>query len=139
MENQVKLTEVQAIESELQSMSEDAIRTQNISCLMEQGMRIAAWISFTGQEMAKAKKLWNDDKAKAYRDVHASMTAVGEHLSPSLFKDYVNAKCSQSQFVFDSIERTHRSSERILDFLRTCISGLKAEINADLFHSNQRG
>jgi len=133
---EIKFTEVQAIDSELQSMSEDAIRTQNITYLMEQGMRIAAWISFTGHELAKAKKLWNDEKAKTYRDVRASMKSQGETYGPMLFKDYVSAKCGDREFVFDSIERTHRSCERILDFLRTCISGLKAEMQSSQYTSN---
>lgn len=133
-----KFSEVQAIETELQSLSEDAIRTQNMTYLMEQGLRIGAWISFTGQEMANAKREWNEAKAKRYETIHASMRAIGDNYPPTIFKDYIAAKCSQEQYIFDSIERTHRSAERILDFLRTCISGLKAEINADMFHSNQR-
>ena len=134
----VNFLEVQAIETELQSMSDDAIRTQNITYLMEQGLRIGAWISFTGQEMAKAKREWNEALTKSMETIHISLQSQGITYAPSVFNKYVSARCSEEQFVYDSIERTHRSAERILDFLRSCISALKAEISADLFQSNQR-
>lgn len=133
---EINFSYVQSIDSELQALDEEAIRSQNISYLMEQGIKIAAWISLTGSEMSKAKKNWNDEKAKTYRDVRASMKAVGDNYGPMLFRDYVGAKCADTEYIYDSIERTHRSCERILDFLRTCISGLKAEIQANQYTSS---
>lgn len=129
----IQLSECQAIDTELQSIDQEAIKTQNINYLMELGLKIAGWISFTGNEMAKAKKIWSDKKAKVYQDVRLSMKAIGDDYKPMVFKDYVAAKCAQEEYGYDSIERTHRSCERVLDFIRTCISALKSE----LFSSQQ--
>lgn len=124
----VLFDEILSIEGELETIDQDAIRSQNITYLMEFGIKLSAWIAFSGNQMAIAKKLWNDAKRKAYMDVRASMKAVGDNYGPMLFKDFVSAKCSSEEFAYDTCERVNRSATHTLDFIRTCLSTLKTEM-----------
>lgn len=94
--------------------------SQSINDLIDKLGQLSVSLAFVNNQMAIAKKVWNDTKVDAYNSVDLS-------LSPSVLKDYINAKCSEHQFNYDLCERTSRSMVHAIDSLRTAISALKGE------------
>jgi hypothetical protein len=78
-------------------------------------------------QMAVAKRALNKKKVEVYNNLVASNVANAEFYSPSLAKDYINAKLDQEQYEYDLCERCSRTVLHTIEALRTCISALKEE------------
>jgi hypothetical protein len=75
--------------------------------------------------MAVAKRALNKKKVEAYNNLVTGENS--EFFSPSLAKDYINAKLDQEQYEYDMCERCSRTVLHTIEALRTCISALKIE------------
>ena len=129
---EINFSAVQAIGTELQSYDKEAMGSQSIAHLSDLGFRLAGWVEFTGQEAIKAEKFLMDERGRIRESLRSSA------FTPTMIKDIQNEKTSQHKYVMESIKQTNDSAKRTLDFLRSCISALKSEINANMYHSNQR-
>lgn len=123
---ELKITTVQAILSEIESLGPD--HSQSTSSIIEVGMRFSGWVSFTGQQMAIAKRALNDKKTQMYNQFVFNHTARGITITPTMAKDYVSGKCAEEQYNYDLCERCNRSLVHVLDFLRSALSTLKQEM-----------
>jgi len=101
---------------------------QSISLLMDWGFKLQQWMAFAGSQQAEAKKLLHDARRQAMVNLVASLKANGATLAPSLQKDYVNDLCAEENYNYELAERCNRCCVHALDFVRTCISTLKIEL-----------
>lgn len=95
---------------------------------------IALWCAtqraYTGEQMAIAKKDWQDAKKKAYETFIASNEANGtrvEKYGVMVVKDYIAAKCGDYEARYEYIERTSAALDSMIKALMTVISSLKEE------------
>ena len=105
----------------------EEFKTQSVNDLIDKMNLLCNALPFVNNQMALAKKLWNEAKVKAYYDLITSSSANEKYFAPSLAKDFVNAKCSNEQYAFDVAERCSRTIVHLIDALRSCISALKEE------------
>lgn len=104
------------------SVSPQALYELSISC--------AGWKSFTGEQMATAKKIWQDAKRRAYQTFvvsnEANQTRV-EKFGVMVIKDYINSTCGEQEANYELIERCNNACGYMIDICRTIISALKEE------------
>jgi hypothetical protein len=77
--------------------------------------------------MAEYQRKFRQEKKAAYEQLAFSSKANDKYYSPSLAKDFIDAKCSESGYVYDLAERTSRLCSHTCDCIRTIISSLKSE------------
>lgn len=116
--------------------STDEFKSQNIQSLIDRLNLLCNALPFVNGQMAIAKKNLNEAKVKAYHNLITSSTANEQYFAPSLAKDFVNAKCGNEQYIYDTAERCSRTIVHLLDALRTCISALKEETRALSYSQN---
>jgi hypothetical protein len=129
----LQLSKVEAIQTELECIGAETIKSQSIQELIELGANIVGWMAFTGQQMAIASKEYNEAKSRSYMGLEMSMKANGMKFTPMLAKDFINSKCSKELYAYEFTERVNRSCTHSLDFIRTAISALKAELTSITF------
>lgn len=128
MTDRINITEIQAIQSELQTMDAYITAQQNVSSLIDLGGKLASWIAFTGEQQSKAKRVWRKEVTRCYDNYVFSKMAFDMKVTPSMANKYAEGKSGEYEADYEMVERTHRSCVHILDFLRTCISALKQEM-----------
>lgn len=116
--------------------STEEFKSQNLQTLIDRINLLCNALPFVNSQMALAKKKLNEAKVKAYYDLISSSQANEKYFAPSLAKDFVAAKCSDEQYVYDLAERCSRSIVHLIDGLRTCISALKEETRALSYSNN---
>lgn len=77
--------------------------------------------------MAEYQMKFRKEKKGAYLNLIASETASQKYFAPSLAKDYVDAQCSDTGYIYDLAERLSRLCSHVIDAIRTIISSLKSE------------
>lgn len=129
---ELNLKEVQSINEKLQN-TDPVFMAQSPQSLYELCIWCAAQKSFTGEQMAIAKKQWQDEKKKAYETFtlsnEANQTRV-EKYGVMVVKDYINAKCGEFEARYEFIERTNNACGYMQDGARTIISSLKEEMKS---------
>lgn len=126
---QLNLKEVQKINETLQA-TDPQFMAISPQALYELCIWCAAQKSFTGEQMAIAKKQWQDAKAKAYQSFILSNEANRDKVDKfgvMVVKDYIAAKCGEFEAAYEYIERTNNSCGYMIDAARTVISSLKSE------------
>lgn len=123
---QLDIERVRAINQEIEAMG--PFDTNSIDALIQTGIRFAAWLAWTGEQMALADMLRNDAIVAAYQKHVFNQAARGLKVTPMIAKEYVKASCSKEQFNFDLCERCNRSLVHVLDLLRSILSALKEEM-----------
>lgn len=91
----------------------------------------AAQKAFTGEQMAIAKKQWQDRKAKAYETFVISSEANqtrSDKFGVAVIKDYIAAKCGDYEARYEYCERTNNACGSMERTLVTIISAIKAEM-----------
>lgn len=114
----------------------EEFKTQNLQDLINRLNLLCNALPFVNSQMALAKKKLNEAKVKGYYDLITSSSANEKYFAPSLAKDFVAAKCSEEQYVYDVAERCSRTITHLIDALRTCISALKEETRALSYSGN---
>jgi hypothetical protein len=126
---QLNLKEVQKINEKLQN-TDPAFFAANPQALYELSIWCAAQKSFTGEQMAIAKKEWQDAKKKAYETFVVSNDANQarvEKFGVMVIKDYINAKCGKEEATYEFIERTNNACGYMEDAARSVMSSLREE------------
>lgn len=125
----LNLKEVQAINEKLQN-TDPLFMASSPQALYELCIWCAAQKSFTGEQMAIAKKQWQDAKKKAYNTFILSNEANRDRVDKfgvHVVKDYIAATCGNLEAIYEYIERTNNACGYMIDSARTVISSLKSE------------
>lgn len=125
----LNLKEVQRVNETLQN-SDPSFLTQSPQALYELCIWCAAQKAFTGEQMAIAKKEWQDAKKKAYETFaisnEANRTRV-ERFGVMVVKDYINSTCGSLEATYEFIERTNNACGYMEDATRSVLSSLREE------------
>jgi hypothetical protein len=122
----IQPTQLQAILDSIEGTSFDQV--QSINLLMDWGFKLKQWMAFSGSQQAFAKRLLHDARRKAMVNLIASLQANGAELAISLQKQYVEDLCAEENYNYELAQRCNRACVHSMDFVRTCISTLKAEL-----------
>lgn len=132
---ELNLKEVQSINEQLQGIDQVNLASSPQLCY-EVAIWCATMRAYTGEQMAIAKKEWQDEKRKAYQKFVFNDEANKARLDKygvMVIKDYINATVGKLEAQYEYIERTNNSLGSMEDVLRSVISALKQEM-----YSNQR-
>lgn len=132
---QLEMSKVMAIHTEVEQLQAEGI--QSADAVIEIGVRLAAYLPYTGQQMALAKKVMNQKRKEAYDQLIFTQRSLNQPVYPSTMKDYVNAQCCEEQYNYDLCERANRSIVHTLDFLRSVLSTLKEEMKISQYQNFQ--
>jgi len=77
--------------------------------------------------MADYQRKFRAEKKAAYLKLTVSSHAQQQYYAPSLAKDFIDAQCGDSGYIFDLAERLSRLCTHTIDAMRTIISSLKSE------------
>jgi hypothetical protein len=127
MQAELQIKKVEDIMELLESAADSYVASQSISWLIDQVGLLCKYLAFVNNQMAVAKKQLNKKKTQVYNNLILSNAANKEFFSPSVIKDYVNAKLEQEEYNYDVTERCSRTVLHTIEALRTCISALKEE------------
>lgn len=107
--------------------------SNNPMALNELAIQCASWKAFTGEMMARQKKVWLDSKVKAYETFVASNEANQrrvEKYGVSMVKDYIASKCGSHESTYELIERTNNACGYMEDAVRSVIASLREEMKS---------
>ena len=127
------MSRVMAIHTEVEALRAEQVHSADM--VIEIGVRLAAYLPYTGQQMALARKLMNQKRKEAYDQLIFTQRSLGQPVYPSTMKDYVNAQCAEEQFNYDLCERANRSIVHTLDFLRSVLSTLREEMKISQYQN----
>lgn len=96
--------------------------------LMEYGFKCQQWMAFSGQQMAECKEALHVARKKAMINMISSLSANGAEMAVSLQKVYVDDLCSHENMLYELSGRCNSSCIHALDFVRSCLSTLKTEM-----------
>src|ERR1044072_2387018 len=124
MQAELQIKKVEDIMELLESAADSYVASQSIPWLIDQVGLLCKYMAFVNNQMAVAKKQFNKKKTQVYNNLLLSNSANKEFFSPSVIKDYVNAKLEQEEYHYDITERCSRTVLHTIEALRTCISAL---------------
>lgn len=127
---QLNFKEVQIVNEKLQVIEPEVLSNAPQLCY-QTAIWCATMRAHTGEQMAIAKKEWQDAKKKAYESFvvsnEANQTRV-EKYGVMVVKDYIASKCGDYESRYEYIERTNNALGSMEDVLRSIISALKQEM-----------
>jgi hypothetical protein len=126
---QLNKIEVQVINEKLQN-TDPTFMAQSPQALYELAIWCAAQKAFTGEQMAIAKKEWQDRKKKAYETFLLSNEANRSRVDKygvMVVKDYIAAQCGDLEATYEFIERTNNACGYMEDAARSVMSSLREE------------
>jgi hypothetical protein len=127
---QLVFKEVQIVNEKLQVIEPEVLSSAPQLCY-QTAIWCATMRAFTGEQMAIAKKEWQEAKRKAYETFIASNEANQtrvEKYGVMVVRDYIAAKCGDMEARYEYIERTNNALGSMEDVLRSIISALKQEM-----------
>lgn len=77
--------------------------------------------------MAEYQRKFRMQKTIAYKELTATVIREQKYYAPSLAKDFIDAQCFETGYVYDLAERCSRLCAHTIDAIRTIISSLKSE------------
>lgn len=129
---QLNIKEVQRINEVLQKSDATFLATSP-QALYELCLSCASWKSYTGEQMAIAKKEWQDSKKNAYQTFvisnEANQTKV-EKFGVMVVKDYIASICGDKEAAYEFCERTNNACGHMEDAARSVMSSLKEEMKS---------
>ena len=132
MNIEVDIKSVEEINNIIASLNPADIST-NPSALNELCIQCASWKMYTGEQMARQKKIWQDAKRKAYETFIASSEANQrrvEKYGVAMIRDYIASRCSQQESDYELIERTNNACGYMEDAIRSVIASLREEMKS---------
>ena len=123
--NEQIISEIKEYLAEIKDFSKDM--GQDAQSLHEYLIRLTNIMARANELMADWKRNNRTETATAYQNLQASMKSQNVIFSPTMAKHYVDAKCSESAYVFDLAERCSRLCTHTIDAVRTVVSSLKSE------------
>lgn len=127
MKTGFQIDTVEIIQQQLTEINTEISSSQSIQAIIDKGVELTAWMAFTGEQMAIAKRIWREHTAKAYDSFVFSKMAQGMNITPTMANKYAEAKAGEYEANYQFCERVNRSISHTIDFLRTVISALKEE------------
>ena len=109
---------------EIQAELEKEYDADNGNAIVERAKRIEGYMALSGKMLADAKYHYNAIFESSF--VAAIKANVG--VSPSTLNKYLDSIVKDYQYLVDWSERINRSCTHTLEFSRTLISKLKAEM-----------
>ncbi len=76
---------------------------------------------------AEYNRKFREEKKKAYQTLAMSSEAQARYYAPSLAKDFIDAQCSKTGFVYDLADRCSASAVHTISACITIVSDLKSE------------
>jgi len=127
---ELNFKEVQKVNEELQR-----IDPAYMSSSPQLASQTIIWCStqraYTAEQMAIAKKDWQEAKRRAYETFIVSNEANQQRVEKygvMVVKDYIGAKCGDFEARYEYIDRTHAALESMVKSLMMVISSLKEEM-----------
>lgn len=105
----------------------DKDSAQDASALHSYLIELTQFMARANYLMAEYQKKFREEKKEAYRVLTQSVIKDQKYYSASIAKDYVDAQCSETGYIYDLAERTSRLCYHVMDCIRTIISSLKSE------------
>lgn len=100
----------------------------------QDGQALHAYLIQLTQMMSRANylkaeynKLFRQQKKTAYINLAASSEAQKKYWSATQGKDFVDAQCYETGFIYDLADRCSASAVHTLDAVRTILSDLRSE------------
>lgn len=125
LQSQILKDELNSYLSEIEAFTPDT--GQDVQALHDYLIRLTNIIARSNKLMADFQKLNRETKKKAYLKLIGSAYANNANFTKTNAKDYVDACCSESGYLFDLAERTSRAAYHTIEAVRTIVSSLKNE------------
>ena len=109
----------------MQTFTKDT--AQDSSALHEYLISLTNIIARSNQLMAEYQRKNRENKKAAYLKLIASQYANNANFTKTNAKDYVDACCANSGYLYDLAERTSRAAYHTIEAVRTIVSSLKNE------------
>ena len=135
MTSELDISAIEEISQKLQEIDPVALSGQPQQ-LYETAIWCATQKAFTGEQMAVAKKHWNEAKKKAYEKFIFNAKANQEyidHYGTAIIKDYIASCAGELEAIFVLIERTNNALGYMEDACRTVISAIKEELKSNQY------
>lgn len=127
MQAELQIARIEDCMEWMEAQAEIYTGSQSITWLIDQIGVLCKALAFVNNQMAVAKRELNKKKVEAYNVLVEDKIDKAAFFSPSLAKDYINAKLEQEQYNYDLAERCSRTILHTIEALRTCVSALKIE------------
>lgn len=127
MKPELNIVKVEKCMDWLEGSATEFNSKQSIHWLVDQLGDLCNAMAFINGQMAVAKEMLYEKKAKAYESLAASGVANQQFFAPSLAKDYIASKCSEDQYNYDICERASRTIVHTVEAMRSALSALKME------------
>ncbi len=121
----IQPTQLQAILDTIEGTTFDQLQSPNL--LMDWGFKLKSWMAFAGSQQAESKRELHIARRKAMVNLVASLDANGAVMAISLQKQYVDDQCHEENYHYELAQRCNRACVHSLEFVRTCLSTLRAE------------
>lgn len=122
--NQV-INELKQYMQTIQEFDKDS--AQDASALHAYLITLTNYMARANLLMAEYNKKVREEKKRAYLTLAASSESQKKYYSATLAKDFIDAQCSETGFVFDLAERCSRLCNHTEKAIITIISSLKSE------------
>lgn len=120
--------EIEKYQAELETM----IQGDDINFLIERGSLIASYYARIGFLYAEAQKLARGKKGEEIANMVRTIAKEG-HLSSKAQNALVDSIATEEMFVVDWLDRLNSMCVHQLDYIRTLISKIKAEMQMNNF------
>lgn len=111
---------------EIQRYLEAHYNADNGNAVVERANNIESYMAISGKMLADAK--WHYNKLLQSVFIEAIQQGNKERMSTSTLNKYIDSLCKDNQYLVDWCDRINRTCTHQLEFSRTVISKLKAEI-----------
>lgn len=122
----IQETQLRAILDTIEGTSFNSVDSATL--LMEWGFKLQQWMAFSGQQVAECKEDLHTSRKKAMINMIATLAANGAEMAVSLQKVYVDDLCAKENMLYELAGRCNSSCIHALDFVRSCLSTLKTEM-----------
>lgn len=111
---------------EMQPFIEAHYDADNPTAVVDRANILESYMALSGKMLADAKYRLSEVMNSVF--VKSVKEAVNSGMSPSLTNKYIDSVCRDYQYLVDWCDRINRSCTHQLEFARTIISKLKAEM-----------
>lgn len=111
---------------EIQRYLEAHYNADNGNAVVERANNIESYMAISGKMLADAKWHYNNLLQSVF--ISAIQQGNKERMSTSTLNKYIDSLCKDNQYLVDWCDRINRTCTHQLEFSRTVISKLKAEI-----------
>ena len=100
---------------------------QDGTALHEYLIQLTNYMARANYLKAEYSRKFREQKKKSYQTLAMSSEAQARYYAPSLAKDFIDAQCSETGFIYDLADRCSATCTHTVSALITIISDLKSE------------